>query len=233
MRFHVAHETHVGLVRAENEDAVAIHPAGGLWAVADGMGGHRHGRFASDAIVARLCAADPGGGFDAAVEAVRQAIAAANAQVAARARAEATTIGSTVAALVVAQGRAACLWAGDSRIYRFRNDELTRLTNDHTLARRMRESGRDVEENATHVLTRAVGVEDRLDLDEATSEALDGDVFLLCSDGVTGCLDDREIAAALRRAGPRGAAPALLQACLARGAPDNVTLALVACEDER
>lgn len=235
-RFRTGAVTDVGGVRKVNEDALVSRPEAALWAVADGMGGHDNGRFASGALAAELEKAALDGGFDEDAQAVGDAIAAANAAIFAAAREAGKSMGSTVVALFLAGPRFGCLWAGDSRAYLKRGEQLHRLTRDHTQVQDMVERGLLTAEEArshpmSHVLSRAVGVGAQLQLDAVADEAAPGDVFLLCSDGLTGVVADAEIAERLAQDKPEIAAQRLVELCLSRGAPDNVTVVVVACEE--
>jgi serine/threonine-protein phosphatase Stp1 len=128
------------------------------------------------------------------------------------------------------------LWVGDSRVYLFRKGVLHQLSKDHTQVQEMVESGQLTPEEArthpmSHVLARAVGVEPSLEIDVIVDEAEVGDSFLLCSDGLTARVSQEEIASALAGAQPQVAASSLVELCLERGAPDNVTTVAVACEE--
>lgn len=226
----------VGLKRKANEDSLVERPDINLWAVADGMGGHKNGRWASTTIAEALKGLSVRGEFDADVSAVADAIHAANRQIYQAGQAEGASMGSTVVALLLNGRRFAVLWAGDSRIYLQRGGELHRLTHDHTQVQGMVDAGLLTEAEAahhpmSHVLTRAVGVDAELELDGVADEAEAGDVFLLCSDGLHGVVTEDEIGAALAKVQPAAAADLLLQLCLSRGAPDNVTIAVVACQE--
>jgi serine/threonine protein phosphatase PrpC len=127
------------------------------------------------------------------------------------------------------------LWAGDSRAYLLRAGRLHRLTRDHSQVQEMIDRGLIAPEAAAghpmgHVLSRAVGVEPSVEVASVIDTAADGDVFLLCSDGLHGVLTDDEIAAVLDRAQPDVPAT-LIRHCLARGAPDNVTIVTVALDE--
>jgi serine/threonine protein phosphatase PrpC len=235
LRFEQGARTHVGCVRQVNEDAHLARPLDGLWAVADGMGGHVKGQWASSTIARTLEASPSPEGFDAAVAAASAALQAANAEIYAEAQATGRPIGSTVAALLVKEGRFAVLWAGDSRVYLCRGGRLQRLTVDHSQVEQMVSSGLLRPEEAeghpmSHVLSRAVGVRRELQLDLHTDEALAGDMFLLCSDGLSRTVAAEEIERSLRGESPRGAAERLLQAALDQGASDNVTVLVVGCD---
>ena len=223
--------TNVGKVRKENEDAFCSRPGMGVWVVADGMGGHANGRFASQTIVEEVGAMEAQGSLDAVCNAVADAIARANATVNARGVAT-KQMGSTVVILVVEQTRFAVLWAGDSRAYLLRDNALIVLTRDHTQVEDMVQRGLMTLEEAArhpmkHVLSRAVGVNETVELDGIRDTFQPGDVILLCSDGLSSVVPEQDIAAILGAKGLE-ACDDLIAASLDRGAPDNVTVTLVA-----
>lgn len=227
--------TDTGLVRPKNEDSFLSLPQTQLWLVADGMGGHEGGQFASKSIVEAVEAADLPDGFEAAADALSAAIHAANQRIFATARDAGRMMGSTVVALLLRGDEFAVFWAGDSRAYLLRDDRLIQLTRDHSQVQDMLERGLMSEADAAdhpmrHVLTRAVGVQPTLEIDAIRDQFTRGDLFLLSSDGLHGVLSDDEIAAILRRQGI-GANRALVDACLQRGAPDNVTVTLVSASE--
>jgi serine/threonine-protein phosphatase Stp1 len=229
-----AARTDVGLVRSSNEDAFVRRPDAGLWAVADGMGGHEGGEWAAAAIARALEAAQATGDFDPDCASVAQAVRHAHQTIYARAAGDRLRMGSTVVALLLGAGRFAVFWVGDSRAYRLRAGALVQLTRDHTQVQSRVDRGLLSLDEArshpmAHVLTRAVGVEPTVAIDRADGEARPGDTFLLCSDGLHGVVADAEIAEALSAHGPAGACETLLALCRARGAPDNVTMVVVAC----
>lgn len=225
----------VGLVRGRNEDSMLLRDEAGLWAVADGMGGHAHGRWASQRIADALAGVALTGELDGDVERVGAAVADANRAIAAAA--EGGIAGSTVVILLVSGRRFAVLWAGDSRAYLRRDGPPVLLTRDHTLVQDLVSAGELSAEEALshpkrHVLSRAVGAEEEgFLLDAIEDEVMPGDVFLLCSDGLTGLVADEEIGEHLAAAPPEHVARALLDLALARGAPDNVTIVVVGCAD--
>ncbi|MET0251599.1 MAG: protein phosphatase 2C domain-containing protein [Novosphingobium sp.] len=227
--------TDTGLARAENEDSHASLPQAQAWLVADGMGGHENGRFASQAIVDAVTAADLPQGIEAACQALGSAIHAANKRIFAAAADAGRLMGSTMVALVLRDDEFAVLWAGDSRAYLLRDDQLFQLTRDHSQVQDMIDRGLLTPEDAAdhpmrHVLARAVGVQAALEVDAIRDHTHRGDLFLLCSDGLHGVVSDAEIAEILRGHGI-GAAQPLVAACLARGAPDNVTVVLVSANE--
>ena len=235
-RYVVGAGTHTGLVRKENEDGVAVRPDAALWAVADGMGGHANGRWAAAQVVDEISRAPLNGSLDEDCDAIADALADANAKIVAAAGAAGATMGATVVALRIAGGRYACLWAGDSRIYRLRDGRLSQLTRDHSHVEQLVQAGIITAEEAhTHpmanVITRAVGVAPDLALDVREDAVAARDSFLLCSDGLNKCLTDDEIALIAGTHSPGEACDALLAATLKRGAPDNVSVIVVHCED--
>jgi serine/threonine protein phosphatase PrpC len=234
-RYVVGAVTHPGLVRKENEDGIAVHPHGALWAVADGMGGHANGRWAAQQVVAELSQTPLADSLDADCDSIADALADANAKIVAAATASGKTIGATVVALRIAGDRFACLWAGDSRIYRLRDGRLRQLTRDHSHVEQLVQAGIITAAEAdkhpmANVITRAVGVAPDLALDVVEDEVAAEDIFLLCSDGLNKCLSDDEIAAIAATHPPGEACDALIAATLKRGAPDNVSIILVRCE---
>lgn len=224
-QFHSAGVTHPGAVRSRNEDALVERPDIGLWAVADGAGGHGAGDVASSAVTEAL--RDLPRGLSAAelLAQVRLRIAGVHAQL----QREERVCATTVVLLLARGGHFACLWAGDSRAYRLRAGVFTRLTRDHSVVQEMVEAGLLDEVEAechpqANVITRAVGAPGELELDKASDRVLPGDLFLLCSDGLFKALGEGEIAGLLAMG--RGA-KGLLDAALASGARDNVTALVV------
>jgi PPM family protein phosphatase len=221
----------VGLVRTNNEDSYLADGDSGLVIVADGMGGHAAGEIASQLAVETISAKVRGTSFfwpfqraqrerDLLIEAIRSA----NRRVREQAAEEAAMrgMGTTVVVLWLRGRRAHVAHVGDSRIYRFRRGGLVQLTRDHSWPS---------EDGAMrNVLTRAVGAENEVEVDHKLVETTPGDIFLLCSDGLTRTVDDAAIIAALREfKTPPEAAGRLIEMAKANGAPDNVTVALVYC----
>jgi serine/threonine protein phosphatase PrpC len=228
----VGSATHVGCVRKENEDAVTVAADGRLVAVADGMGGHAHGAWASDSICRALAATVLPSGVDAGCEAVADVLAAVNDHILAEGTRSGSAIGSTVVALLLADGRWACLWAGDSRAYLVRDGDIRQLSRDHSQVEELVAAGLVSREQARdhplgNVVTRAIGVAPGLALDVVEDAVRPGDRFLLCSDGLTKVATDDEIAATAARAAPQAACDGLIAMTLARGAPDNVSVVIL------
>ncbi|HEX8842114.1 MAG TPA: protein phosphatase 2C domain-containing protein [Sphingomicrobium sp.] len=233
MRFECASRTHVGLKRKINEDSILAESDRGLWVVADGMGGHDAGEVASAAVVDALRRLPDFDDLDkltrAAVEALRQV----NDQLIRLARSNGSdrTIGTTVVGLVILGERFRCFWAGDSRAYWIRGGEIMRLSRDHSLVQDLVDAGMLQPEEAEHhenanVITRAVGVRERLEVDTVSGDAQPGDLFLLASDGLTRLVSDDEMAAEIARGSLDQAADRLIEMVLERGAPDNVSVVI-------
>ncbi len=203
----------------------------GLWAVADGMGGHDAGDVASAKVAEALLRLPIVYGLDELVESSIGALKRVNQEliVLATANDGQRTIGSTVVGLAIAGRQYCCFWAGDSRAYRVRDGQIVRLSRDHSLVQDLVSAGMlDPDEAENHpnanVITRAVGVAEELRVDIERGEASPGDLFLLASDGLTRLVDDQELAAELTSRPPEEAADRLIETVLARGAPDNVSI---------
>lgn len=234
-RIEDASATHVGEVRADNEDSYAAITPSRVWLVADGMGGHVNGKFASEAIVNAAIEAVYPESLEEACDSLAAAIHEANAQIFAQSLEVGAQMGSTFVALVVRANEFAVLWSGDSRAYVFRDDRLIQLTTDHTQVQAMLDHGLLTPEEALthpmrHVLARAVGVGEDLQIDAVRDFLEPRDMFLLCSDGLYGQVSDDEIAEALRQDGVDACDP-LIALCLATGAPDNITITIVAAHE--
>ncbi len=218
--------SHVGQVRRVNEDAWLARPEAGLYAVADGMGGHQKGDVASRMVVDALAGLPPAPDARTMRESVEAALAAVNLSL--RPADGRVVSGSTVVVLLLCGRHFAVLWAGDSRLYRAGPDGFVQVTRDHSLAQELVDSGELAQEGArghpmSNRITRAVGAAEDLLLDGTQGELKPGDAFLLCSDGLTRHVEDAEIRAALEGMSPQAAADHLLDTTLARGGADNVT----------
>jgi len=239
LSFASAARTHVGMVRTLNEDAMVDRPTIGLWAVADGMGGHQAGEVASGLVVDALNQVETFSSGFAFLDEVRASVLRANRTLIARAAqmSPGSIMGSTVVVLLAYGGHYACLWAGDSRAYLLRGAEFRRISRDHSVVQELLDAGNLTAEEAksykrSNVITRAVGVQDDLPLDIIEGAIEPDDVFLLCSDGLTGMVSDEEIAAMLRSRPPQRVADDLIQLTLERGAKDNVTVIIVQALDD-
>jgi serine/threonine protein phosphatase Stp1 len=223
--------THPGARRAGNEDALLSRPDLGLWAVADGAGGHSRGDIAARAVVAALDAIPSGLTASEMLTQVRLRITGVHQML----REQAATrdvemMASTIVVLIVRDDHFACLWAGDSRAYLARNGVVDQLTVDHSLVQQMLDHGEiDVTGAQDHpqanVITRAIGAgEIEPELDKRMGQVAPGDRFLLCSDGVCKISSLDELAEWLCGG---AVAEQMVAATLARAPTDNVTVVTV------
>ena len=229
--------SHKGCVRDHNEDSYLVEPQIGLWVVADGMGGHEAGEVASASIVEHLATIGIASSAPDLRARFEDRLNRAHAEIRRIARSRGVTIGSTVAALLAMDGRFACLWSGDSRVYLVRNAAISQISRDHTEVQELLDSGVISAAEAQNwprrnVITRAIGVNDDIDIDFQQGETLAGDVFILSTDGLTAHVSDAEIAAAVLSAAPQAACEKLLAMVLERGGTDNVTIVLVKIRDK-
>lgn len=236
MRLHYSagSATDPGAVREINEDACLSLPERGIWAVADGMGGHSSGDRASRTIIEHLERIPSTAQLAAMVDAVENALFAANEDLLQLAITERKhTIGSTVTVLLVAQQHALCLWAGDSRAYRLRHGEFEQLTQDHAMVEEMVQVGllaREEAEKHPHAnrITRAIGAAENIFLDMEIYRIQRGDRFLLCTDGLYRELSEQRLAAVLSgETDADGQSQQLVREAVARNARDNVTAVVV------
>lgn len=226
-----------GHKRRINEDAFITRPEIGLWAVADGMGGHQAGEVASAAVVDALAGLPEPKSLEQAIALVDNALIGTNDKL--RALAEqmrnGEIIGSTAVVFLVHGDRGAVLWVGDSRLYRYRTGNLEQLTRDHSLldeisAGEWPEHIGSAQGMRCNIITRAVGADATLNLDRREVDFRKGDLFLLCSDGLDKELDPNRIANLLGQGDEKTTARALIDAALEQGARDNVTVVVVRCE---
>ncbi len=225
--------TDVGRARQQNEDSFLVSTASGVWAVADGMGGHSAGDLASRTVVEELeripapsSAADLLANCEARiVEANSRLRSITNAH-------QGRIIGTTIAVLLVYEEFFACVWAGDSRIYRVRQSDIQQLSVDHTEVQELIAEGKLTAEEARswprrNVITRAIGTYDDPELEMTNGTLERGDIFVICSDGLTNHVEDWEIMAIANSNPPQRACDFLISLTLDRGATDNVTTVMV------
>lgn len=228
--------TDVGRVRDHNEDSYVDVP--GVWVVADGLGGHAAGEVASrlaTEVVRGLADAAPEGPDDV-VACVREA----NARIC-RAQEEDPTqagMGTTLTGLVLTRDdRLVVVNVGDSRVYRVLGREIEQVTTDHSEVQQLVEAGlldpADIPHHPLrHVITRSLGIADEVEPDTRVLPLVAGERFVVCSDGLSGELDDPTIAALVADSrGPRAAAEALVRAAVEAGGRDNVTVVVVDVAD--
>lgn len=226
--------THPGHVRHHNEDQFLVMPESGVFAVADGMGGHEAGALASRIVVEALSSIGAPASAPDLLARLEDRVLRANASLreTARRRGADAIVGSTLAALLVFDRHYAAVWSGDSRLYRVRGSRIAQISRDHTEAQDLVDRGvlRPDEARAwprRNVVTRALGVQEvpELDIDHGTLEA--DDLFVICSDGLTAHVEDGEILAQVLALEPQVACDALVGLALERGGSDNVTVVVV------
>lgn len=230
--FRSAGRTHAGRVRSVNEDAYLERPEAGLWAVADGMGGHSDGAIASQMLMNTLEKLAAESALSAMVDAVDEAVLGVNQRLLNMGRDQGTTIGSTFACLVARGRHAVYAWAGDSRIYLVRDRRMRQISRDHSAVQlwirqglmRPHEAERHPQSNK---ITRAVGASDPLFLEMDIVGVVAGDRFLLCSDGLDKFLSEPDIESLITVGDVATSCETLVQATLQNGAGDNVTCVVV------
>ena len=236
-----AASSHIGKVRASNQDSGSVGRH--LYVVADGMGGHAGGDVASAIAVQHLYALDhPYDSVEAAREELFRSILSAGEELtqAVVEHPELTGMGTTVSAMIRVKSSMVIGHIGDSRIYRLREGVLEQITGDHTFVQRLVDSGRiTAEEAAVHprrsVLMRVLGdVDADPDIDTHVIDTQPGDKWLLCSDGLSGYVSERDIAETLLTVDdPELACHKLITQSLSEGAPDNVTVVIVRIDEDR
>jgi protein phosphatase len=222
----------VGKVRAVNQDALVVDEALMLYGVADGMGGHNGGETASagarEGLISALQAKEPS--LDALREAITQVNAALFKQ---QAEDESLSgMGTTLSVIWMSEHFVYLGHVGDSRIYRLREGKLEQMTDDHSLVGELVRAGYLTPEQAENhpnknVILRAVGTEEGIDIDLAVEERKPGDLWLICSDGLHGMVKDDKMEAILSVNTAEAAANILMDAALAAGGRDNISVVLV------
>lgn len=224
--------THTGKVRPTNQDALVVSEEMRVFGVADGMGGHKGGETASagcrDAVLAALAEAAPG------TDTLRKAIETANAALFRQQKEDEhlSGMGTTLSVAWLSDDFVYIAHVGDSRVYCLRDGELQQMTDDHSLVEELVRKGMLTPEQAENhpmrnVITRAVGTEDDILVDMAVEERRAGDLWLICSDGLHGLVADAEMAEILRENAPDKAAELLMNAALAAGGRDNISLVVL------
>lgn len=234
--------SHKGLVRQINEDSFLDLPQKGLWVVADGMGGHEAGDVASQMIVASLSRASLTGPLAERLNEIEDVLDQVNRNLLDRGAdikaqnpqvKKQLVMGSTIVLLVAEDNRlGVVMWAGDSRVYRLRQGQLTQISSDHSQVATYLRQGLITPEEAAyhperHMITRAVGSHADLYLEAELCEFVTGERYLLCSDGLTRHLTDPDIAKLLGQGTPEEVCKQLIDLTLERGAKDNVTALVV------
>ena len=234
--------TDTGHVRSKNEDSILVLEDENVWIVADGMGGHHAGDFASQTITNNLSLFKQHASLDDSILLLEENILNSNAVIRKKSLklGRNATIGSTVVCVYVWRNLLFTLWAGDSRLYRYRDARLERLTEDHSyveeLVRMGKIEAREAEAHpAANVVLRAVGIDDHLRLDLEYFELQDGDIYIICSDGLYKDLEEAKIAPIIEShpENMNELAQTLLDASLAAGGTDNTSLiTMKVCQKE-
>ena len=222
--------TDVGKLRVNNQDALIVLEH--LYGVADGMGGHKGGEVASagarDGLEKFLKGKTPDPRLlKTAVEAVNRRLYLRQ-----REEAELSGMGTTLTVLWAGEREMYLAHVGDSRAYLLREGAFTQVTRDHSLVQELVDQGVLTQEQAAHhpmrnVITRAVGTDETVEVDMITRERCKGDMWLLCSDGLSGMVSYEEMAGILREYAPEAAADRLLQAALDHGGRDNISFVIL------
>lgn len=227
--------SHIGLVREKNEDKYIMDLQQKLFVICDGMGGHKGGKIAS-AMAAQVIERqytsndeqDRSAALNAAINAANQKIWQVGSD-----NPEYQEMGTTATAAVIAGERLIVAHVGDSSLFLLRDGQIRKITTDHTLARQMVIDGLLGEDEVrtcayNHILTRAVGVQANIEIDNYTEIIQPGDQIILCSDGLTDMLADEEILEIMNEnkaaADPEQLARALVDAALNKGGYDNITI---------
>ena len=225
--------THTGHVRSKNEDSFLVHEDENVWIVADGMGGHHAGDFASQTITNNLGLFKQHASLDDSILLLEENILNSNAIIRKKSfkLGRNATIGSTVVCVYVWQNLMFVLWAGDSRLYRYRDGQLQRLTEDHSYVEELVRMGKieaaDAEEHpAANVVLKAVGIDDQLTIDLEYYEIQENDVYIACSDGLYKDLEESKIGPIIEAHSDnmRDLADELLASSLAAGGTDNTSI---------
>ena len=225
--------THVGHKRKVNEDSILALPDQRIWVVADGMGGHAGGDFASQTVVDSVAMIDPTLEPVQLLHALRDMLAQSHKRIQAESMAQGgVTIGSTVVTFAIAEGHFAAFWAGDSRLYRLQGGHIEMLTTDHSYVAELVLAGElswdEAEQHPqSNAITRAVGVGDELELEKIRGQILPGDRFLLCSDGLTKYATFNTLEKILSKEPIETVAETLLHLALEGGGADNISIIVI------
>jgi serine/threonine protein phosphatase PrpC len=235
-----AADTNVGMVRTVNEDAILARPEIGVWAVADGMGGHAVGDVASKMVLEAIEEIGSQDNLTDLVNCVEDNLIKVNQKILKYSETELNnkTVGSTIVVLIISGRVGVCLWVGDSRLYRYRKGTLEQLSRDHSRVEELIQQGVLLPEEAenhpeSNVITRAVGVDSDFCVDIAGFDTNIGDTFLLCSDGLYNMLNDQKLIEHLNQTSNQDKVDNLISGALERGATDNVSVIVVKGAFER
>ena len=225
--------TDVGHARSKNEDSILVNDDENVWIIADGMGGHHAGDFASQTITNNVSLFKQHASLDDSILLLEENILNSNSIIRKKSfkLGRNATIGSTVVCVYIWKNFLFTFWAGDSRLYRFRDASLERLTEDHSyveeLVRMGKIEAKDAEEHpAANVVLKAVGIDDHLCMDFEYFNLRDGDIYIICSDGLYKDLDESKIRPIIE-SNPEdmtALSKALLTSSLDAGGTDNTSI---------
>jgi len=234
--------TDTGHVRTKNEDSILVHDDENVWIVADGMGGHHAGDFASQTITNNLSLFKQHASLDDSILLLEENILNSNSIIRKKSfkLGRNATIGSTVVCVYVWKNFLFTFWAGDSRLYRYRDSTLERLTEDHSyveeLVRMGKIEAKDAEEHpAANVVLKAVGIDDNLRMDFDYFEMQEGDIYIICSDGLYKDLEEERLTPIIESNldNMTKLSEALLASSLDAGGTDNTSIiAMKICQKE-
>ncbi|MFV1982594.1 MAG: PP2C family serine/threonine-protein phosphatase [Thiohalomonadales bacterium] len=233
-------ETNVGTVRKINEDSILSKPEERLWVVADGMGGYEAGDIASSMTVNSIDATQYNESLEDTVLSIENNLLAVNQKILdySYEMCNQNTIGTTVVSLVIRDRVGACIWAGDSRLYRYRNGQLQQVSRDHSHVEELIEQGLLSKEEAenhpdSNVITRAIGANEYIEIDVIKFDTQVGDTFLLCSDGLYNAVSLDDIVTCLNGDNIEKIVQQLLSIALDNKASDNVSIIVARGESEK
>jgi serine/threonine protein phosphatase PrpC len=225
--------THTGYVRSRNEDSILALNDESVWVVADGMGGHHAGDFASQTITNNMGLFKQQNALEDSILLLEENILNSNSIIRKKAQklGKNTTIGSTVVCVYLWQDCLFIFWAGDSRLYRFRDEKLERMTEDHSYVEELVRMGK-IEANeaeahpAANVVLKAVGIDDTLAMDFDYTKLQEDDIFVLCSDGLYKDLEEAKLTPIISsyNSDMITLSEKLLEASLAAGGTDNTSI---------
>ena len=228
--------THKGNVREYNEDALLVLDDPSLWVVADGMGGHQAGDVASNLIMEGLKSLSSATHLSEFVDNIEDKLIQVNRELRTLAKKQYNnqTIGSTVVTMTAKDHFIAYLWAGDSRLYRIRDQQITSLTTDHSEVQHLINQGLLLPEDAeshpsANVITRAIGATDNLYLSIGVEKIKHDDIYILCSDGLYRDIKEDEIVSLSQQSNIDKIGDDIMSLALSREARDNITLVIAKC----
>lgn len=227
--------SHVGNVRKLNEDSYFASDEGQIWCIADGMGGYEAGEVASAMVVDAVAKIEPQNSFSDSVSVLNAAIQKVNNALTVERTVgrDNRIMGCTALAVTIVENECCCLWAGDSRLYLYRDQCLYQMSRDHSVVQDLVDRGVLAQEDMqnhpqSHIITRAVGIDGNLELDSVSFDVMAGDLLLMCSDGLYGEMSAQDIMSAImEHQNGRDITENLINQVLSGPARDNVTVSVI------